>query len=172
MSLSVWQENRAVDLRAKGYPPREVARIVEAPEEEVRRFWPRLTFKSIDAPKPVTVGMALAALPKPPSPPPGLKEPVWLNGVKIQPRQVLPKFPPRAREILKQVAVKHDMRLDVLFAERRYRVLVVARQEAMYRIWKELDYSFPHIGRLFGVDHTTVIHATGRHADRIKAGKA
>lgn len=172
MSLSVWQENRAIALRAKGFPPPEVARIVEAPEEEVRRFWPRLTFKNIGAPKPITVGMALAALPKPPPSQPSLKEPVWHCGIKIQPRQVLPKFPTRAREILKEVAAKHEMRLDVLFAERRYRVLVLARQEAMYRIWKELDYSFPHIGRLFGVDHTTVMHATGRHADRIKAGKA
>lgn len=43
---------------------------------------------------------------------------------------------------------------------RRIVKIVAARQYAMYLLYKErTDISFPEIGRFFGKDHTTVLHA-------------
>src|SRR5439155_1059748 len=47
-----------------------------------------------------------------------------------------------------------------LRSKRRSRNVVLPRQLAMYLCRRLMSVSFPHIGELFGRDHSTVIHAT------------
>ena len=62
--------------------------------------------------------------------------------------------------ILIDVAREHDLLVKEMLGPRRHVKIVWPRQLAMYRIWLELKWSFPRIGRLFGNrDHTTVLHA-------------
>ena len=55
-----------------------------------------------------------------------------------------------------------------LRSKRRSRNVAVPRQLAMYLCRQLMNASFPHIGELFGRDHSTVIHATAATERRIK----
>jgi len=68
----------------------------------------------------------------------------------------------RAREIIHFVAAQSSVEVSELLSECRTAVLAQVRQQAMWLIAKETDLSYPVIGRMFGRDHTTVIHAVRR----------
>lgn len=76
---------------------------------------------------------------------------------------------PTMRSIANRVAEKHGLTLDDLRSPSRRRPLVLARQEAIHEIRQATTQSLPAIGRFFDRDHTTVIHAIGRHAARLQA---
>ena len=62
--------------------------------------------------------------------------------------------------IMAQTAVYFGLTLDDLQGQSRSRVLVTARQIAMYLCRELTDLSLPKIGQQFGGrDHTTVMHA-------------
>ena len=61
-----------------------------------------------------------------------------------------------------------SLRLSDLQSKRRSKNVAVPRQLAMYLCRRLLKASFPHIGELFGRDHSTVIHATTVTQRRIK----
>lgn len=42
--------------------------------------------------------------------------------------------------------------------------LTKVRNKAMYRMWRELKFSFPKIGYFFDLDHTSVMYAVGTYA--------
>jgi chromosomal replication initiator protein len=61
-----------------------------------------------------------------------------------------------------------SLRPTDLRSKRRSRNVAVPRQLAMYLCRQLMNASFPHIGELFGRDHSTVIHATSVTERRIK----
>ena len=65
-----------------------------------------------------------------------------------------------AKQIMEQTAVYYGVTIDDLCGGSRSRVLVTARQIAMYLCRELTDLSLPKIGQQFGGrDHTTVMHA-------------
>jgi hypothetical protein len=65
-----------------------------------------------------------------------------------------------ARKILSEVAEKHGMPLTAFRSKSRTMKFIQCRQEACYRLSRELHFSLKQIGRLMGHrDHTTVMNA-------------
>jgi chromosomal replication initiator protein len=64
-----------------------------------------------------------------------------------------------ASAIMSQTAAYFGLSLEDLCGTSRSRVLVTARQIAMYLCRELTDLSLPKIGQQFGRDHTTVMHA-------------
>lgn len=65
-----------------------------------------------------------------------------------------------AKQIMEQTAVYYGVTIEDLCGSSRSRVLVTARQIAMYLCRELTDLSLPKIGQQFGGrDHTTVMHA-------------
>jgi chromosomal replication initiation ATPase DnaA len=79
-----------------------------------------------------------------------------------------------AREIVKMVALKHQVSVnDLVKSKRRYKQITHARQEAYFLIVSRLGWSLPQTGRYFGKDHTTVLHGIRTHAKRmVERGEA
>jgi len=75
-------------------------------------------------------------------------------------------------EILTAVCGHFSVRPIDLRSKRRSKNVVVPRQLAMYLCRRLMSVSFPHIGELFGRDHSTVIHATAVTERRIKEDAA
>jgi chromosomal replication initiator protein len=65
-----------------------------------------------------------------------------------------------------------SLRPTDLRSKRRTRNVAMPRQLAMYFCRRLMNASFPHIGELFGRDHSTVIHATTVTERRIKEDTA
>jgi chromosomal replication initiator protein len=61
-----------------------------------------------------------------------------------------------------------SLRTADLRSKRRSKNVAMPRQIAMYLCRRLMNASFPHIGELFGRDHSTVIHATTVTERRIK----
>lgn len=78
----------------------------------------------------------------------------------------------RGTVILREVAEKHKVSVEDLISERRHQYLVRPRQEVMYRLCTETDWSLPRIGRLLGGrDHTTVLHGRRKFEALLNAGE-
>ena len=75
-------------------------------------------------------------------------------------------------DIATAVCDHFSLRPTDLRSKRRSRNVAVPRQLAMYLCRRLLNASFPHIGDLFGRDHSTVIHATTVTERRIKEDTA
>lgn len=60
--------------------------------------------------------------------------------------------------IVREVCETHDVTRDEIFKKNRSKKLVMARGVIYDRIRKELGWSYPKIGKLFGRDHTTILH--------------
>jgi chromosomal replication initiation ATPase DnaA len=76
---------------------------------------------------------------------------------------------PRARKIIASIAAKHGIEPQQLQKNGehggRFHLIVQARAEAMTAIRRELGYSFPLIGRVFGgFHHTSVMHLVAKLA--------
>lgn len=68
----------------------------------------------------------------------------------------------RWREILNEVAEKHDVCPREMLSSGKANPVAKARFECWYRIKNETRYSYPQIGRFFGKDHSTVVHGAAR----------
>jgi hypothetical protein len=81
---------------------------------------------------------------------------------------------PRARMLLivEQVAFWHDVTVADIMGRARWRGIVRARHDAIRAIVKLYPHkSYPDVGRLFGLDHTTIINAlqvTGDFVPRLR----
>jgi chromosomal replication initiator protein len=75
-------------------------------------------------------------------------------------------------DIATAVCNHYSLRPTDLRSKRRSRNVAVPRQLAMYLCRRLLNASFPHIGELFGRDHSTVIHANTVTERRIKEDAA
>lgn len=168
MSLSAWQEQRAITLRAKGFPPGEVARAIQASEAEIREKWPKLVLMGVGA----AVHPAILQPKTPPAKDRVRPALVWptqkVGGMMVTPLQRLPPAPAEARAVMQDVATKHGLSLRLMLAPRNLAVLVRARQEAMWRLRSEQNRSWNGIAKLFQVDHSTVIHGFASHVERVK----
>ncbi|WP_297842856.1 helix-turn-helix domain-containing protein [uncultured Roseibium sp.] len=69
------------------------------------------------------------------------------------------------REIATQVCVRHGTTLEMLRSPQRHRFLCRTRFEAMYLMRVKTSASLIMIGKFFNRDHTSVLHATERHAE-------
>ena len=91
------------------------------------------------------------------------RQPVDLNLAEIVLKDLIPDpVGPEitAKQIMEQTAVYYGVTIDDLCGGSRSRVLVTARQIAMYLCRELTDLSLPKIGQQFGGrDHTTVMHA-------------
>lgn len=60
------------------------------------------------------------------------------------------------------VAAERNIRISDLLGTTRERKVVVARA-LLYRHAREMGLSYPRIGKIFGRDHTTVLHSVREH---------
>lgn len=74
-----------------------------------------------------------------------------------------PGSPGQCHRIIEEVSRKHDIPVKDILSERRARVLIPARHEAIFRCVAESPLSLPAIGRIFNRDHTSIGHAVMRH---------
>lgn len=77
-----------------------------------------------------------------------------------------------AQSIMRDVCRKHGLTMEELRGTTRRRDIVHARQECFYRMRTEVTalgrpLSLPRIARLFGRDHSTIVHGIERHAQRM-----
>jgi hypothetical protein len=112
----------------------------------------------------------LAKVAPPPAPP---KPSYFYRTIYIEPiGPGLTVLPPQTagkttKQIIREVVEKHGIRVWELKSGRRAHEVVLARQEACYRLRVERKMSLPEIGRrLGGRDHTTVLHGCRQHAKR------
>lgn len=70
------------------------------------------------------------------------------------------------RDIVQEVAARHKITLDEIYSSSREHRIAHPRQEAMAAIYATGRYSTTQVGRHFGKDHTTVVHALRRVAER------
>jgi len=77
-----------------------------------------------------------------------------------------------AQSIMRDACRKHGLTMEELRGTTRRRDIVHARQECFYRMRTEVTalgrpLSLPRIARLFGRDHSTIVHGIERHAQRM-----
>jgi hypothetical protein len=73
------------------------------------------------------------------------------------------------KDVAREVALKHNVRLEDMLGPMRSKSLVKARHEAFFRCRSEVTrnnfpVSYPEIGRLFHRDHTTVLYGIRTYA--------
>jgi len=75
-----------------------------------------------------------------------------------------------ADTIIAEVAKAHRLTVPQLKSHRRWKEIVIARQEVFWRLSKETEMSLPMMGRkMGGFDHTTCLHSIRKHQQRIDA---
>jgi chromosomal replication initiator protein len=83
-----------------------------------------------------------------------------------------PKKNINAKKIIQAVANFYDLTIQKLSSSSRKKEVVKPRQVAMYLLRKELESSYPFIGRKFGGrDHTTAIHSYKKISKEIEKDK-
>ena len=74
-------------------------------------------------------------------------------------KSINPGLNPTPPMILQTVSNFYSVPVDQILSDRRSKDTVQPRQMAMYLVRKMTNYSLPEIGKVFGRDHTTVMHA-------------
>ncbi|MEO5989365.1 MAG: chromosomal replication initiator protein DnaA [Candidatus Eisenbacteria bacterium] len=93
-----------------------------------------------------------------------LAEDVLSQYVDVEPDHLTPE------RIVSTVAERFGVKPDTMLGKRRTQVVAVPRQVAMYLLRQLTDLSLVEIGRVFGGrDHTTVMYACDRVAEKIGA---
>ena len=77
--------------------------------------------------------------------------------------------PPSARQLAVRFARRHRVALDEFFGKTRRHYVSHKRQDCMRMLRDETSLTFPQIGRIFGRDHTTVVH--GVRASELRAAQ-
>lgn len=60
--------------------------------------------------------------------------------------------------IIKATGKRHGVSYTQIMAGGRTAEIVAARAEAMFRVRERFGFSFPHLGKIFGRDHTSVVN--------------
>jgi len=104
------------------------------------------------------------------------RQPVELTLAELVLRDLVSDQPPEtitAALIMKETSDYFSVTIDALCSADRSRVLVTARQIAMYLCRELTDLSLPKIGQAFGGrDHTTVMHAYRKIAEQMAEKRA
>lgn len=91
--------------------------------------------------------------------------------VVVQKKPPAPPPPPGMSRaiynIISTAAKRQGVTVAQLMGDNRHVPVVLARQEAWWRIWREHGYSYPRIAKLFGKDHTTVMYGVKKHIERV-----
>ena len=71
-------------------------------------------------------------------------------------------------EVAEDICRTHGVRLSDVMQKDRHKSIVAARFAIWYAMRKHPDrcYSFPDIGRIWGADHTTIMHGVAMHEQR------
>lgn len=77
----------------------------------------------------------------------------------------------RWRIILKEVCEKHNITWEMMASTQRSYPIVRARQEAWWRMSRELRMSLPAIGRRCNRDHTSILHGIRKFQRLIDSGE-
>lgn len=89
--------------------------------------------------------------------------------VKIDPMAGLRTERPRAADIIRIVAAHHHLSVNDIVGHYRAQKFVLARQVAVHLTKKLTLLSLPQIGKAFnGRDHTTIIHALKKIAQKLE----
>lgn len=88
-------------------------------------------------------------------------------------RERVPMTPIRTKpkQILREVAEKHELRVADLLGPSRRRTIAWARHEAFDKIYRQTNMSLPQIGDMFAMDHTSVLYGIWAHRKRKEQGK-
>jgi hypothetical protein len=82
----------------------------------------------------------------------------------------MPETP--SQTVLREVAEKRNMSVRQIQSATRLKAYVEARQEAAFRLNKELGFSLKQVGNMLGRrDHTTVLHAIRRYEKNLAEGR-
>lgn len=73
------------------------------------------------------------------------------------------------RRIIAEIAEKHQVPVAAIMSGSRKRRYAWPRQEAYVAVREAKGYSYPHIGRIFGRDHSTVISGVRKYQERVEA---
>lgn len=96
------------------------------------------------------------------------KDPPRFKVINRNPADISPKTPREiARSDIAMVALVYGVTYSDIMSKRRLRNIVLARQAACWMLKFSRGYSQPEIGRLLGIDHTTVLHGLGKHLRRM-----
>jgi chromosomal replication initiation ATPase DnaA len=71
------------------------------------------------------------------------------------------------KRLIAEVAAKHGLRPEHVLLRHKTPALVAARDELCHRLRYEKKLSTPQIGRIIGINHTSVIDGLKRHAARL-----
>jgi len=77
-----------------------------------------------------------------------------------------------AQKIMTDVCARHDMAVEHVMSLRRNPNYVEARSEIAWTIREQCNWSYPHIGRFLGRNHSTAIRLTRIHQAKLDAGAA
>lgn len=77
---------------------------------------------------------------------------------------------PVSARIIARFAVEHDITVADLKSKKRDHRISHLRQDLMLELRENTELSLPQIGRLFGRDHTTVLHGLRMATKRRAAG--
>lgn len=94
--------------------------------------------------------------------------------VVVQKKPPAPPSPPDMSRaiynIISTAAGRRGVTVAQMMGDNRHVPVVLARQEAWWRIWREHGHSYPRIAKMFGKDHTTVMYGVKKHIERMEAG--
>jgi chromosomal replication initiation ATPase DnaA len=68
-----------------------------------------------------------------------------------------------AFSVVQAIAAEHGMTTLKLVSRLRYRSIFRARAHALCVLRHTTLWSYPELGRLFSLDHTSIMHAVGQH---------
>ncbi len=68
----------------------------------------------------------------------------------------------RIRSIQEEVCLKYGVTIAGMLSDRRQKLIVAARHEAIRRAFNETDRTYAAIGRAFNRGHTTILYVVGK----------
>ena len=81
-------------------------------------------------------------------------------------RRALHTMPEWARNVVREVSHRHAVPVREIFSPIKTRLVVAARREAIYRLkFEKPTTSAAKLGRWFGRDHSTILHALACYQD-------
>lgn len=101
----------------------------------------------------------------PPSPPPAPPEeeeaaPAPAKKIRFKERVPLDMLRPCSwRFLLRLASIKHRIPEQTILGSARMQTITEARHDAIAMVYQHTQLSMPAVGRFFGKDHTTVLHA-------------
>lgn len=95
---------------------------------------------------------------------------IWASTTRVRDTAACQQTAPIWRQILNAVSQEHNISVRDLIGDGRFREMVAARQDAMWRM-RRSGMTYAAIGRrLGGRDHATIMWGVARHEARMAEG--